>query len=69
MRTGSVYALLNLAFYVEFYIFFSVSIKELDNFKILSLQQPSCLEAGQIMSIVDRKWVRMLVVPFRGQNQ
>ena len=44
MRTGSVYALLNIAFYVEFYIFFSASIKELDNFikeldklKILSL--------------------------------
>ena len=32
MRTGSVYALLNIAFYVEFYIFFSASIKELDNF-------------------------------------
>ena len=44
MRTGSVYALLNIAFYVEFYILFSASIKELDNFikeldklKILSL--------------------------------
>ena len=44
MRTGSVYALLNIAFYVEFYLFFSASIKELDNFikeldklKILSL--------------------------------
>ena len=37
MRTGSVYALLNLAFYVEFLHIFSASIKELDNLKILSL--------------------------------